>query len=198
MGSSIDLEKEIAASGINLSLMQLSVIIIITALLALLFYWILNWVSRLVNFRITNKFIFTTSLICWIFVIAESGLSHFYKRTEQWQRHYRLYGSQIGIFAPPAGFEKMDISFRDLSTDSNKDDLLGSLEDSPEFRKPDIYVFMIESWRSDSITPEVAPFLSKFKKEECQDLGRTYAGSNCTPLSWFSMFHCIIYQLRES
>ncbi|MAB60743.1 MAG: hypothetical protein CMO46_09440 [Verrucomicrobiales bacterium] len=186
---SIDLEKEIAASGINLSLMQLSVIIIITALLALLFYWILNWVSRLVNFRITNKFIFTTSLICWIFVIAESGLSHFYKRTEQWQRHYKLYGSQIGIFAPPAGFEKMDISFRDLSTDSNKDDLLGSLEDSPEFRKPDIYVFMIESWRSDSITPEVAPFLSKFKKEECQDLGRTYAGSNCTPLSWFSMFH---------
>ena len=186
---SIDLEKEIAASGINLSLMQLSVIIIITALLALLFYWILNWVSRLVNFRITNQFIFTTSLICWIFVIAESGLSHFYKRTEQWQRHYKLYGSQIGIFAPPAGFEKMDISFRDLSTDSNKDDLLGSLEDSPEFRKPDIYVFMIESWRSDSITPEVAPFLSKFKKEECQDLGRTYAGSNCTPLSWFSMFH---------
>ena len=186
---SIDLEKEIAASGINLSLMQLSVIIIITALLALLFYWILNWVSRLVNFRITNKFIFTTSLICWIFVIAESGLSHFYKRTEQWQRHYKLYGSQIGIFAPPAGFEKMDISFRDLSTDSNKNDLLDSLEDSPEFRKPDIYVFMIESWRSDSITPEVAPFLSKFKKEECQDLGRTYAGSNCTPLSWFSMFH---------
>ena len=186
---SIDLEKEIAASGINLSLMQLSVIIIITALLALLFYWILNWVSRLVNFRITNQFIFTTSLICWIFVIAESGLSHFYKRTEQWQRHYKLYGSQIGIFAPPAGFEKMDISFRDLSTDSNKNDLLDSLEDSPEFRKPDIYVFMIESWRSDSITPEVAPFLSKFKKEECQDLGRTYAGSNCTPLSWFSMFH---------
>ena len=186
---SIDLEKEIAASGIALSLMQLSIIIILTAMLALLVYWLLHWCSRLIKFRINNGFVFTTSLICWLFVVTESGLSHFYKRTEQWQRQYKLYGAHIGFFAPPSGFEKMDISFRDLSSDSNKDDLLNSLEDSPEFIKPDIYVFMIESWRSDSITPEVAPFLSKFKREECQDLGRTYAGSNCTPLSWFSMFH---------
>ena len=92
--------------------------------------------------------------------------------------NYKLYDSHFGIFAPPAGFEKMDIVFRDLSPDNSDVDLLDELEDSPELTKPDIYVFMIESWRSDSITPEVAPFLSKFRKEECQNLGRTYAGSN--------------------
>ena len=186
---SIDLEKEIAASGIQFSLMQLSLIAMVTVVLGLVAFGLMNYASQLIKFRISNRFVIYSSLICWLFVIAESGLSHVYKRTEQWQRHHKLYDSHLGIFAPPAGFEKMDIVFRDLSPDDTNLDLLDSLQDSPELMKPDIYVFMIESWRSDSITPEIAPFLSKFKNEECQKLGRTYAGSNCTPLSWFSMLH---------
>ena len=186
---SIDLEKEIVASGVNLTLNQITLIAFFTVLIALLAFSFMNYISGLLKFRISNRFILFTSLACWIFVVCESGLSHLYKRTEQWQRHYKLYDAHFGIFAPPAGFEKMDIVFRDLSPDNSDANLLEELEDSPELTKPDIYVFMIESWRSDSITPEVAPFLSKFRKEECQNLGRTYAGSNCTPLSWFSMFH---------
>ena len=144
--------------------MQLSQIAMVTVVLGLVAFGLMNYVSQLIKFRISNRFVIYSSLICWLFVIAESGLSHVYKRTEQWQRHHKLYYSHLGIFAPPAGFEKMDIVFRDLSPGDTNLDLLDSLEDSPELMKPDIYVFMIESWRSDSITPEIAPFLSKFKK----------------------------------
>ena len=182
---SFDLSKEIAASGIDMTVNQFFGI----ALLVLIGSFLLYLGTSLIRFRISNRFILSGVLFCWIFTVAESWGSHLYKRSEEWQRHHKLFGTHIGIFAPPAGFEKMDVAFREMSPTPVRNELLHGLEDAPHLQKPDVYVFMVESWRSDSITPEVAPFLHRFRKEEAQDLGRTFAGSNCTPLSWFSMLH---------
>jgi len=182
---SFDLDKEIAASGIDMTVNQFFGI----ALLVLVGSFLLYLGTSLIRFRVSNRFILSGALFCWVFTVAESWSSHLYKRSEEWQRHYKLFGTHIGLFAPPAGFEKMDVAFREMSTTPVRNELLQGLEDAPHLQKPDVYVFMIESWRSDSITPEVAPFLHRFRKEEAQDLGRTFAGSNCTPLSWFSMLH---------
>ena len=182
---SFDLDKEIAASGIDMTVNQFFGI----ALLVLVGSYLLYLGTSLIRFRVSNRFILSGALFCWVFTVAESWSSHLYKRSEEWQRHYKLFGTHIGLFAPPAGFEKMDVAFREMSTTPVRNGLLQGLEDAPHLQKPDVYVFMIESWRSDSITPEVAPFLHRFRKEEAQDLGRTFAGSNCTPLSWFSMLH---------
>ena len=182
---SFDLTKEIAASGLDMTVNQFFGIVLLVLIGSFLFYLC----TSLVRFRAKNRVVLSVALFCWICTVAESGLSHLYKRSEEWQRHHKLFGTHIGIFAPPAGFEKMDVAFREMSPAPVRNELLKGLEDAPHLQKPDVYVFMIESWRSDSITPEVAPFLHRFRNEEAQDLGRTFAGSNCTPLSWFSMFH---------
>ena len=182
---SFDLSKEIAASGLDMSMNQLFGIV----LLVLIGSFILYFCSSLIRLRVTNRLIMSGALFCWILTVAESWSSHVYKRSEEWQRHYQLFSTHIGMFAPPAGFERMDVTFREMPSIPVRNELLQGLEDEPHLQKPDVYVFMIESWRSDSITPEVAPFLYRFRNEEAQDLGRTFAGSNCTPLSWFSMLH---------
>jgi hypothetical protein len=55
--------------------------------------------------------------------------------------------------------------------------------------QPDIYMFIIESTRADAISEEHAPFLTHFRDYESQQLGDTWAASNATHLSWFSIFN---------
>ncbi|MBT7214997.1 sulfatase-like hydrolase/transferase, partial [bacterium] len=54
---------------------------------------------------------------------------------------------------------------------------------------PDIFIIMVESTRQDAIAPEHAPFLSDFRDNECQKIGKTWASSNSTALSWYGLFH---------
>lgn len=55
--------------------------------------------------------------------------------------------------------------------------------------QPDIFLIIMESTRADAISEKHAPFLTRFRDEECQQLGRTWAASNGTHLSWFSIFN---------
>lgn len=52
--------------------------------------------------------------------------------------------------------------------------------------RPDVFLFVVESLRADVLKPEVAPFLTRWRDEECQSLGVTWAASNVTHQSWFS------------
>ncbi len=53
---------------------------------------------------------------------------------------------------------------------------------------PDIYLFVIESLRSDHLVPEVAPHLSQFATTAF-GTSQGIAASNCTHVSWYSVFH---------
>jgi hypothetical protein len=54
-------------------------------------------------------------------------------------------------------------------------------------KKPNIYLFILESLREDYITPENTPFLSTFKNEHISfDL--SLSNANGTHISWFSLF----------
>jgi glucan phosphoethanolaminetransferase (alkaline phosphatase superfamily) len=66
---------------------------------------------------------------------------------------------------------------------------LETLEIQPR-SKPNIYLFISESIRDDFITPEVAPTLSQFRKQEIS-FPHAISGANATHLSWFSIFHAI-------
>ncbi|KPK33556.1 MAG: hypothetical protein AMS24_00755 [Chlamydiae bacterium SM23_39] len=54
--------------------------------------------------------------------------------------------------------------------------------------RPNIYLFIIESFRKDFINKQVAPTLSKFKKENIY-FHTSFSNANCTHLSWFSIFY---------
>lgn len=53
---------------------------------------------------------------------------------------------------------------------------------------PDLYLFVIESLREDFIIPEIAPSLSRFKKDNLS-FPIALSNANATHISWFSLFH---------
>ncbi len=55
-------------------------------------------------------------------------------------------------------------------------------------KKPNIYIFVIESLRNDYITKEIAPNLYKFKQENIS-FERSLSNANATHHSWFSLFY---------
>ncbi|NGX37800.1 MAG: hypothetical protein K1000chlam2_00962 [Chlamydiae bacterium] len=58
----------------------------------------------------------------------------------------------------------------------------------PTAYKPNLFVFVIESLRSDFITEEIAPNLSQFRQDyQSPEVG--IASGNGTQLSWFSIFY---------
>lgn len=57
-------------------------------------------------------------------------------------------------------------------------------------RKPNIYLFVAESMREDFLTPEVAPSLAAFRKENLS-FPCAVAAANATHKSWFSLFHSV-------
>jgi hypothetical protein len=60
--------------------------------------------------------------------------------------------------------------------------------DGTATHKPNIFLFVVESLRSDIITPDVAPHLSQFRDENIS--GKVpLSNANGTHLSWFSIFH---------
>ncbi len=58
---------------------------------------------------------------------------------------------------------------------------------SPQ-KKPNIYLFIAESLRADSITAKIAPNLNYFKNNFIH-FDQAIAGGNGTQISWFSIFH---------
>ena len=54
--------------------------------------------------------------------------------------------------------------------------------------KPNIYLFIIESFRDDFITKEIAPHLYAFK-QQALPIQTTLSNGNASHLSWFSIFH---------
>ncbi len=54
--------------------------------------------------------------------------------------------------------------------------------------KPNIYLFVIESFREDFVTEEIAPHFNEFKKSNISH-EKSFSNANCTMISWFSIFH---------
>jgi hypothetical protein len=54
--------------------------------------------------------------------------------------------------------------------------------------KPNIYIWIIETFRKDHVSPHITPTFDQFQKEH-QGFSHSFANSNATHLSWFSLFH---------
>jgi membrane-anchored protein YejM (alkaline phosphatase superfamily) len=54
-------------------------------------------------------------------------------------------------------------------------------------RRPDVFLFIVETLRLDAIRPEITPFLARWAEAECQEIRHSRAASNATHLSWFTI-----------
>lgn len=63
-------------------------------------------------------------------------------------------------------------------------------------KKPNIYLFVVESLREDFITQEVAPHLTQFKQKALH-FDRAVSGGNGSDISWFSIFFSEMSYYRD-
>ncbi len=64
-------------------------------------------------------------------------------------------------------------------------------------RKPNIYIFIIETLRKDIITKEITPNLYNLKKKNIE-IENTYSNANASQFSWFSIIHSKLpYHFKE-
>ncbi|MFT5105923.1 MAG: hypothetical protein ACI8XO_001224 [Verrucomicrobiales bacterium] len=186
-----DLTQELAASGIDITPLQSAAFLLLVAAACFGFFLLLQTVSqKLGHCRLRTVPTALAFGLVWLFTIAEQGLSMATKRTEIWQKEHKVFGVHFGLFSPPQGLETIPVELIDPQEIDANEQLLAEAALLPELeRKPDIYILMVESWRSDSISEEITPFVYRFANTDCQAFEQTYAGSNCTPLSWFTLFH---------
>ena len=183
-----NLRVELEAAGIAHSPLLVVVAGLTVITVAGGLYILLHRASLKFTFRIRTTSAVLISLGLWTGAIAQQGLSMISMRKHVWQDEHTTFDIQLGLLRPDPGLEKLSIDFTRTMTGRQEELLLSGPTPSLE-RTPDVYVVMVETWRTDSVRPEVMPFLSEFAKTECQQFKTTFAGSNCTPVSWYTLFH---------
>lgn len=175
-------EVELAASGLELGPVAAWMVVIGVWLFAVLSAGGCWLISKRFQTHISVRTVLGVTLICWLGVVAEQGVGAVWQNVVDRQAAHKAFAFTPGLFTPPEGVGAYRVRFHRGESDPG-------VAVPPLAKKPDVFIFMLESTRADSIRPEVAPFLSKFRDEECQRLGETWSGSNATHLSWFSFFH---------
>ncbi len=183
-----DIQVELEAAGIEQSPFQVGLTVVTVIALAIGAYFGLHKLSR--RYRIHMQASRALALLAglWIGAIAQQALSMTSMRKEVWQAEHASFAIHLGILRPDPGLETLEVRFVLTQNGSETETLLSSPLPSLE-RSPDIYIVMVETWRADTVRPQVMPFLSRFAREECQQFDITFAGSNCTPVSWYTLFH---------
>lgn len=179
---SLDLAVELETSGLDIGPVGAWLVVISIYLLALGIASLCWLISRKLRMGLSMGFCLILTTICWLAVVAEQGLGSQWKRVPVWQEERRHFDLHVGLFAPPQGLGLYRVVFHDGQADYAQ-------SAPPLGNKPDVYIFILESVRSDAIKPDIAPFMSRFRDEECQPFENTWAASNATHLSWFGLFH---------
>jgi len=88
-----------------------------------------------------------------------------------------------GVVKPKLGLADFQVVFKNYEFVSSRP------SQRVKEKLPDIYIFMVESMRYDSMRADTTPFLVEDFSPDCQKFGVTVAASNATHLSWYSLFY---------
>jgi len=175
---SIDIQNELDAGGFG----DLSAILLIGAIL---FCYLVAGLVAYLLWRLSSKSFKGVSLIhlgtlltlCFSLSVVEQALGKYWKNLPSWQQENKLYMLNSGAVKPKLGLADFQVVFKGYEFVS-----------SEQARRADIYIFMVESMRYDSMSEVTTPFLVDFSKD-CQEFDVTLAASNATHLSWFGLFY---------
>lgn len=177
---SFDLAGQLSAAGMT----QTSTGILIGLVFFVLALCALCWGAAKLSQRISSRLFrprvgLIVLVLAWVGVAAEKGSGFVWKSRKALRMEQNSYEIHLTPLKPEPGI---------LTFSARWKTQVRPVFDGTSELRPDIYVIMIESTRADAIAPEHAPFLSHFRDDECQQLGRTWAASNATHLSWYSFF----------
>lgn len=147
------------------------------------FYWL--------TLRITNRKPLTLSLyqigitigIVGTFLLILDFLAHPYLSQHTYLKYQKTLPLGTTFLAPTAQHLYLE---HPIAPFRNEEETIRSLPQAHLGRLPNIYLFIIETFRRDFL--EVAPNLTQFGQENLQ-FRNSFANANSTHLSWFAIFH---------
>ena len=176
-----DLSGQLSAAGMTQSSTGVLIAVVIyVAILCALCYGAFRLSQKVSPRALRPRGIMLILASVWGLLALEKGSGFAWKSRKALRMEQNSYDIHLTPLKPKPGILSFEVEWKSA--------LRPKVDGTSELR-PDIYVFMIESVRADAITPKSAPFLSSFRDRECQQLGRTWAASNATHLSWFSFFN---------
>ena len=178
----IDIARQLAAGGIHQSPSTVITTLLVGGLILCGLCYLSYYLSKKASPRLAFKpaFIIFTLGLTWGGIAAEKASGFAWKSRKALQMEHNSYDIHLTPIQPEPGVVSFNAAWKpavrpDISTHATS--------------QPDIFVIMLESVRADAIAETHAPFLTHFRDHECQQLGKTWAASNATHLSWFSVFN---------
>jgi hypothetical protein len=178
----LDLAVELQTSGLDIGPVGAWLLAAGVLLCAFAVSAACHWISHRCKTRLSLGFFVVLVVFSWLGVLVEQGIGATWKKVTVRQGEQTNFNLHIGMFTPPQGLGSFDVIF-------HQGQVPATLEIAELDNKPDVFIFMLESVRSDALKPDIAPFMCRFRDLECQEFEGTWAASNATHLSWFSFFH---------
>ena len=177
VGGRFELERAWAAGGVEwnagTALLVLGVVLAVAVVAGCC-----AWISRRQGWEVSPQRLVGLCAMAWLVLQVDQVVGSKLKDRGWlwWER--KTYPRRMTWIEPQPGLRGFDAMFHNPKV---------PVAAQPLRTKPDVFFFMVESLRDDALKPEIAPFLCRFRDEECQPLGETWAASNVTHQSWFSI-----------
>ncbi len=174
------------ALGMNMGMIATIVFVLVSIpFLGLLLYWGTSYIARLSPWKLSLQQIIAALAMTGASLCCLEVLVHQHLERPLYNKLHK--GLPLGrAFYPP---EPRCITLKEPRVRlKNEAHLREALPFLTAVDTPNIYFFVIETLRKDFVTEETAPHLMAFAKENL-NISSSYANSNWTPLSWFSLFH---------
>ena len=180
---SIDVRKELLAGGFG----DISVNFLLSAIAG---GYLVAGLIAYILWRISNKYFRGITMLFAVLLMAafyslsvtEQWVGKYWKSLPSWQQENKLFILNQGLVKPKLGLADFKVVFKEYQFVSSEPSAKAKEE------LPDIYIFMVESMRHDSMSSKTTPFLMEFQND-CQSFDMTLAASNSTHLSWYGMFY---------
>jgi hypothetical protein len=182
-----DFNRDARGAGLEITIWQAALLALLVAAVSLGLWWVLGRMSARLRFAPSVRGLLIAGVAAWGLTVVESAAGVKLKTPSARLDEVRRFPLRIGLFDASTAIARFRVQFKPAPTPYTLDKLIS--ETKPLMKRSDVFIIMVESLRQDVITADGTPFLHRFEREECQSFGLAYAASNCTPLSWYGVFH---------
>ena len=151
-------------------------------------YWITNWLSQKRPWALESDFLLQllfcipAGLLYWDFVgsrAIDPDSYNAFTTSLPWKRTFRM---------PTSVVYQTETSLAPLPNETDIQRQVTEASTLTLQKKPNIYLFVAESLRSDFVNAKTAPNLTQFREENISS-SLAVSNANSTMISWFSTFH---------
>ncbi|MBF8263444.1 MAG: Sulfatase protein [Parachlamydiales bacterium] len=188
-GYSLD-HARVAFLALNLNRFMLGLIIgtiLCVPLLGIGFYWLTHKVSIKRPLALSQKQIMGIVIFLSLSLLALDIMAKPYLNNSLYNKYSKTLPLGSTFIAPTLRRMPLPATVRHAR---NEDQIQTRLSESSfsADRKPNIYIFVIETLRRDFINSAIAPNMQKFADQNISP-PTAYSNANATLLSWFAIFH---------